>query len=250
VRQELSGQPAHQDKHHDKSGRFVRRFDKDSDGKLQVSELPADMRQWLAGADTNKDGVLSQEELKAHKHKLHQAHFAKMDKNNDSVITADEVDERHWQFISKADANTDQKVTQDELKAHKQKMHDEHFAKMDKNTDGALAADEVDERHWQFIAKADVDANNKVTKEELHKAFEEGKLGFKGRGHHGGGHHDPAQWAAKFDQNKNGTLELSELPPHKRDHMSAADTDKNGALSQEEIKAHFEARRKMHEEGR
>ena len=59
-------------------------------------------------------------------------------------------------------------------------------------------------------------------------------------------HRDPARLVEKFDQNKNGKLEVSELPEHKREKLAGADTDKDGALSSDELKAAFEARRKEH----
>src|SRR4051812_26073700 len=44
---------------------LVKRFDKNGDGQLQVTELPDRMQAFMAKADTNGDGVLSVDELKA-----------------------------------------------------------------------------------------------------------------------------------------------------------------------------------------
>ncbi len=44
---------------------FIKHFDKNGDGKLQLAELPDRLRERLAPGDTNNDGVLSEEELKA-----------------------------------------------------------------------------------------------------------------------------------------------------------------------------------------
>jgi Ca2+-binding EF-hand superfamily protein len=48
---------------------------------------------------------------------------------------------------------------------------------------------------------------------------------------------DPQKMIEKFDANNNGTLELSELPGHKREFLEQADTDKDGSLSLAELEA-------------
>jgi hypothetical protein len=70
--------------------------------------------------------------------------------------------------------------------------------------------------------------------------------GFGGKHGRGGFGKDPAHFIEKFDANDNGSLELTELPEHKREKLGAADTDKDGKLSVEELKAHFAARVKEH----
>src|SRR4051812_8621244 len=46
---------------------MLARFDTNKDGKLQVSELPEKLRERLGSADADKDGVVSADELKAHR---------------------------------------------------------------------------------------------------------------------------------------------------------------------------------------
>ena len=70
----------------------------------------------------------------------------------------------------------------------------------------------------------------------------EAKAGCEGRaGRKEGrfGHKDPAAFVARFDANGDGTLELAELPEHKREKLSSADTNKDQKLSVEELKTHF-----------
>ncbi|KYF70195.1 EF-hand domain-containing protein [Sorangium cellulosum] len=111
--------------------RMIKRFDKNGDGKLAVSELPEKAQKRLATADTNKDGALSAEELKAHaeQHKKsregkQKERFAQKDKNRDGFLTKDEVGEERWERLKAADANRDNRLTADELRAarraHKQ----------------------------------------------------------------------------------------------------------------------------------
>jgi Ca2+-binding EF-hand superfamily protein len=108
----VAGERGHR---HDK-GEFLKRLDANSDGKVELSEVPERMRDKLAAADTNHDGVLSAEELKAHAQAARQERFARMDKNQDGALSADEVGEKRWSHLQAADADHDGKVTQAELK--------------------------------------------------------------------------------------------------------------------------------------
>jgi hypothetical protein len=57
------------------------------------------------------------------------------------------------------------------------------------------------------------------------------------------GRRDPSSLIQHFDQNKNGQLEISELPERMQKRLASADTNKDGILSVDELKAHAEARR-------
>ena len=95
------------------------RFDENRDGKVELDELPAPMRQRFEAADTNMDGVLSVEEMKTAFATRFAARFKEMDKNGDGTLTTDEVDQRRWEHMSAADTNKDGKLTLAELqKAH------------------------------------------------------------------------------------------------------------------------------------
>jgi len=107
--------PAAAAPHHDPAA-MVQRFDANKDGKLQVTELPDRLRTKLVSADTNKDGVLSVDEIKAFRAAQVQAHFARADKNSDGSIDASEAGQ-HWARIQVADGNKDGKVTLPELQA-------------------------------------------------------------------------------------------------------------------------------------
>jgi hypothetical protein len=100
--------------------RFIERFDSNKNGSLEASELPQHMQEHIADFDTNKDAVVSKDELVAgFKAKLAErakARFEEKDTNHDGVLDASEVGEK-WARLSVADANGDQKLTQDELRA-------------------------------------------------------------------------------------------------------------------------------------
>ncbi len=168
----------------------------------------------------------------------------RMDANKNGTLELSEVPEKMRGFLEKADSDKDGALSADELKAHGRQMADQHFAKKDENKDGFWSKDEVGERRWAKLSEADTDKDGKLSKLELETAHKEGKLmGMRGHGMRGKGFKkDPAHFIERFDADKNGTLELSELPEHKREKLSAADTDKDQKLSSAEIEAHFKAK--------
>ncbi len=143
---------------------LVKRFDKNADGKLELSELPERMQKFMAKADTNADGVITVEELKAGEEKMRAEHLAKVDTDHDG------------------------KVSPEERKAAFEKFAQERFAKMDKNNDGALTKDEVGDKRWEHLSVADADKNGSVTREEIKTAVAAGTLKFP---HHRGHGHGP-----------------------------------------------------------
>ena len=174
---------------HDGS-RFLQHFDKNGDGKVQVSELPEHMQQKLAAADTDKDGVLSTEELHAFRSQMKAAKFAKADKNGDGALDQTEVTAERWSRIQAADANKDGKVTKAELEQARatgvlprgehhrgrrghaagergQFSPETMIQRLDKNGDGVLQASEVPERMRGMFDKADANKDGSLTKEEL-----------------------------------------------------------------------------------
>jgi Ca2+-binding EF-hand superfamily protein len=172
--------------------RFVQRFDKNGNGTVEIAELPERMQKWLAKADTNQDGKITVDELKAHAQARREEMFKQADKNNDGALNADEVG-RRWERLQVADADHNGSVTRAELdqaraegklrggKGHHGKGGEggnhacakepgKMFERFDKNHDGAITSDEVKERFWQHLVKADANGDLKITKEELEKA--------------------------------------------------------------------------------
>ncbi|MDB4994539.1 MAG: hypothetical protein JWM74_1971 [Myxococcaceae bacterium] len=182
--------------------RFLQKFDANKDGKLQITELPEHMQKWFGKADTNGDGVISAEEMKA----------------------------------------------------HGEAMKAEHFAKGDKNSDGAIDATEAGD-HWERLKVADADNDGKVTRAEMDKAFADGKLHPMGHGDHGprgeGADRDhdrpsPEAFFQKLDKDGNGTIDASEIPDRMKEHLADIDTNKDGKISLDELKA---AKPPHHEHG-
>jgi Ca2+-binding EF-hand superfamily protein len=140
---------------------LVKRFDKNGDGKLELSELPEHMQKFMSKADTNGDGVLTVDELKAGAEKMRAERLAKLDTDHDG------------------------KVSPEERKAAFEKFAEQRFEKLDKNNDGALSKDEVGDKRWARLSVADADKNGSVTREEIRTAVAAGTLKFP---HHFRGH--------------------------------------------------------------
>ncbi len=67
-----------------------------------------------------------------------------------------------------------------------------------------------------------------------HRGFRDGDE------HARGGPPSPEKLIGRFDANKNGTLEASEVPDRMKEHFAEIDTNKDGSLSKEELVARFQ----------
>ena len=169
----------------------------------------------------------------------------RFDANRDGVLQLTELPARMQARLGGADANHDGALSTAEITAFKQARRAEHFARMDTNRDGAITAVEVGEQRWAFVGRADANHDGRVSQVELDQAHASGVL----RGAHGMGHHgppDPARMVQRFDANRDGVLQLTELPPRMQGHLAAADANHDGALSTAELTAAFQQFRARH----
>lgn len=142
------------------------RLDKNNTGKIAIADMPEHMRDHMAKNDLNKDGVITKDELKTAFEARAKEHMAKLDTDGDGKISDAEREAAHSKFMT------------------------ERFQREDKNSDGALTADEVGEKHWQFLKGADTNNDGRVTQDEIKVAFKSGALKRPegmgpGMGHHG-----------------------------------------------------------------
>ena len=166
----------------------------------------------------------------------------RMDRNVDGRVEVSELPPRVAERLGAADANRDGVLSVPEITAHMEAQRAARFARMDSNSDGAVTANEVGPR-WEHLQVADADHNGRVSAAELQQARASGALRGghgRGRGMHGG--HDGAGFVQRFDRNGNGSIEVSELPPRMAEHLGAADANRDGTLSADELRAHMEAR--------
>lgn len=234
---------------------FLERFDSNKDGKLQVAELPERMRAHLADADNDKDGVLSSGELAAAHQKRQDSHFARLDGDGDGKIALAtlpaDLPEHVRQRIASADTDKDGTVTRAEFAAlpppdhegrergwHRSDVGAKHFEggpggllkKLDANGDGTVTVAELPTDlpapMRERLAAADSNKDGILSKDELAAAHP--KPTFEG-------------FVKRFDANQDGKVAVTELPadlpaPFRAD-LVAADSDKDGLLSKEELDA-------------
>jgi len=156
-------------------------LDKNGDGKIVASEVPAWSWQRLSQADTNKDNAVTKAEFDAFRASRPgrganwaRPTFEQLDKNGDGKIVASEVPAWSWQRLSQADTNKDNAVTKAEFEAFRASRPGRGanrarptFEQLDKNGDGKIVASEVPSWIWQRLSQADTNKDNAVTKAEF-----------------------------------------------------------------------------------
>ena len=120
----------------------------------------------------------------------------RFDKNGDGVLQVAELPEHMQKFMGKADTNGDGILSVDELKAGEEKMRAEHLAKVDTNGDGTISPEE---------------------RKAAFEKFAQARF-------------------AKLDKNGDGALTKDEVGDKRWQHLSVADADKNGSVTEAEIR--------------
>jgi hypothetical protein len=137
--------------------KLVAHADKNGDGKLQVSELPARMSKRLGKADADGDGVITSTEYTARIEAVRDARKARVDTDHDG------------------------KISDAERAAARESRTKAHFARIDKNNDGQIEPGEAGARRWERIAAADTDKNGAVSFAEMEQGIANGTVKL---GHH------------------------------------------------------------------
>lgn len=106
------------------------KFDTDKDGRVSKEEMRAGTDKLFAEVDTNKDGFIAKDEMEAH-------HKAMREKMHDKM--RDKMQER-WKA---ADKDGDGSLSKAEVDAAKMTHLSRDFDKLDKNKDGKLTPDEI-----------------------------------------------------------------------------------------------------------
>ncbi len=168
--------------------------------------------------------------------------FARADKNEDGVLTEDEVPPQIWERLSEADTDSSGDVTLEELTAFKpeggphggpEEGHGDGdpFSCFDQDNDGVLTEDELPEEVWGRISAADTDGDGAISAEELAAYKPE----------------PPSRedLFARLDADGDGALTEVELPPEVWERLSPADTDGDGSITLDELAA-FQPERDPH----
>jgi Ca2+-binding EF-hand superfamily protein len=111
------------------AGKMIKRFDKDSDGKLSETEWPDKGRMKFADADANKDGAVTADEISAMRQKPHREaadgkdRFARLDTDKDGKLSAAEWSVQGEKMFTRFDKNKDGKIEKSELPQPRDRDH-------------------------------------------------------------------------------------------------------------------------------
>jgi len=153
-------------------GGFLKSADLNKDGVIDQTEFQTARDKWFADLDTNQDGFVTADELKAFGDKMH-AEWAK--KHGDDAAANKPADSKHGDFsqhiLERVDTDKDGKISKAEFDAEGSKL----FAKLDENGDGKIAQNEMPQRHWakfggQMFDRMDTNHDGQVTKAEFEAA--------------------------------------------------------------------------------
>ena len=196
------------------------KLDRNDDGVITPAdkpELPLDPIQralrLLKEADADDNGEVTFDELKAVMPALTQELFNRLDKNDDGVITKDDLPEtpldpreRLVRLLKEADADNNGEVTFDELKAKLPNLTQEQFDKLDRNGDGVITKDDAPTDPippidgWRLellraLTRADLNHDGKLDFAEIAQAFPDA----------------PAELLDKIDTNDDQVITRKEL---------------------------------------
>ena len=137
------------------------KLDKNKDGAVAADEVPKpgdvsgkkpDIAQLARRADTDNNGKVTFDEMRAVMPKLDRARFDEMDRNKDGVLSPEDRAQAEREGkqgageagakLMESDANKDGKLTYEELTAAKPGFPREAFDKADRNKDGVLSAED------------------------------------------------------------------------------------------------------------
>lgn len=153
------------------------KHDKNGDGKLTKEEAPPPLQQHFDEVDTNKDGSLDQQELKAAREKRGgpggPGMVARLDKNGDGKIAKDEAPAPMQQHFDQVDTNKDGLVDQTELQAaHASRQQhggrgEGRMAHLDTNKDGKVSQPEFSAVVQTWFSRLDANKDGAVTRDEV-----------------------------------------------------------------------------------
>jgi Ca2+-binding EF-hand superfamily protein len=165
---------------HGKGGRFMKFFDTNNDGSVDMTEFNTAAAERFRRMDADGSGIVSKDELRdymrSRKGEHKQKRFARMDTNGDGMVGRDEYlahrqarAERHFMRMDK---DADGSVSKEEFassqkrKHHKQRM----FKRFDANGDGQISRNESLVAWSNWFKRIDANNDQVVSADEI-KAY-------------------------------------------------------------------------------
>ena len=184
-------------------------------------------------ADTNGDGSISRAEFIAQSDQR----FARLDKNGDGKLTADELAGGRGmggRGMTGADANGDGVITRAEFTA----QAEDRFAKLDANHDGQISADEMTAMMGRMReGRGGPGGPGAMPPPPPPPGAAGGPMGgHRGHGGHGG-------MLARIDTNHDGKISRDEMRAQADEHFAKLDANHDGFIDKAEMDAAHERMR-------
>lgn len=165
---------------HHHFGQIFDRLDTNGDGKITQDELKAAVQKRFAEFDLNKDGKVSEDEAKqvaesklGERREKRAEWLKEADKNGDGKWSKDELPRMPERFFAKLDTNKDGVLTRDEFAAgrarfdeHKGEFFERFFERADANKDGVIDANEALQVAQKRFERADTNKDGVVERDE------------------------------------------------------------------------------------
>jgi len=158
---------------------FIQDHDSNKDGVLSKDELPERFRHNFEKLDANKDGKISKEELEKGFHHLQARRrpsdfvFVLVEMSDCDECCAEEL-QVVYDFLRKLDKDGNGKIAADELKAGREelvnKRVDAVFKALDTNKDGKISKEEARGQVRRHFDELDTNKDGFVSRDELLKA--------------------------------------------------------------------------------
>ncbi len=257
--------------------RVIGRVDTDNDGAVseeEVQKAQKKMRRhhakkhrghrgqrghkWFSRVDTDGDGVITRLEFDIAGVKQRARMFAELDQNGDGVLTrVDRSRDGDRGKHSSRDHRSDKhgKKRADAQDGDQSRREGGRiavlFERFDADKNGVLSRAEVEadvegvrmskERRLQIFERVDADKDGNVTQEEISTLREKAKAGR--RGNRGQRQAFIVQRFGEIDANGDKSLSAEEIAQAKVTFFEEADSDKDGKLSPDELRAQMKKQR-------
>lgn len=162
---------------------FIKKYDKNNDGTLARDEMPEKMRKWYDRIDTDKDGKLTDAELRQHARRMWRSAPVEVV----SIWVVEAVDpltvsevQQAYESLRKLDSDNDGKITEKEIKAGYKEMVkkriDAVVERYDTDDDGKVSKEEAEAGPLtRSFKQLDANGDGYIDRAEMEKAAMPGR---------------------------------------------------------------------------
>lgn len=164
----------------DGKGRFMKHFDTNNDGSVNMAEFNAAAAERFKSMDSDASGAISKDEfrdyMRSRKDERKQKRFARMDGNANGSIEREEylahARSKAERKFSRMDKDANGSVSKEEYSSCNKGKHQKKrmFTRMDENADGQVTKNESHAAWSKWFKRIDADNDQVVTADEV-KAF-------------------------------------------------------------------------------